>query len=631
MRTPSRHWRSRLAGCLLAMALLQPAQAEDAQAGDAGSWTINMKDTDIRDFIGAVSSITGDTLVVDPRVSGQVSVMATDPMSLPEVRRLFLSVMTVNGFAVIEDDHQTRIVPNDEAHGWAGRGGQGNDAIETRVLPVQHGVASELLPLLRPLLPANAHLAAVPTSNSLIISDRRGNIARIQTLLRQLDSPQLHDHSAYDVRHASAESLQRMLTATLGATAAGSGTRVLADPRLNRLLVFGPVQARERLIALARSLDADAPQSSTTQVMRLRHGDAKLIAQTVDAIAGSINADPQQGQSKASSLVRADESINAVVIHARPDMLRVLRDVVDQLDIPRSQVLVEAAIVEISGDIEDALGVQWAMDGGSRSAGVGGINYNDTGLSIGTLIGSLASGAIPTNLPAGALLGIGNSNFAALVTALSSSSKSNLLSTPTLLTLDHQPAEILVGQNVPFQTGSYTTSADGTSNPFTTIQRQDVGVTLKVTPHINEGGSLRLEIEQEISSLVPSPSGIQVADVITNKRSIKSTILAMDGQVIVLGGLIQDDTSERHSKVPLLGDIPGLGRLFSSTGKNRVKRNLMVFLRPTVITTPGEATSISDNKYLDLRQQSPPARRGQRALPATSQALFPDVRPPPLN
>ena len=628
MRIVFRPWLGHAAACLLAVALSLPAQAGATQAGQ---WTINMKDTDIRDFIGAVSSITGDTLVVDPRVTGQVSVMASEPMSLPEVRRLFLSVMTVNGFAVIEDDLQTRIVPNDEAHGWAGNRGSGNDAIETRVLPVQHGVAGELLPMLRPLLPANAHLAAVPTSNSLIISDRRGNIARIQALLQQLDAPRLHEHSAYDVQHASAESLQRMLTATLGTSAGSSGTRVLADPRLNRLLVFGPVQARERLIALARSLDADAPQSSTTVVMRLRHGDAKQIAQTVDAIAGSINADPQQGQSKASSLVRADESINAVVIHARPDMLRVLRDVVNQLDIPRSQVLVEAAIVEISGDIEDALGVQWAMDGGSRSAGVGGINYNDTGLSIGTLIGTLASGAMPASLPSGALLGIGNSNFAALVTALSSSSKSNLLSTPTLLTLDHQPAEILVGQNVPFQTGSYTTSADGTSNPFTTIQRQDVGVTLKVTPHINDGGSLRLEIEQEISSLVPSPSGIQVADVITNKRSIKSTILAMDGQVIVLGGLIQDDSSDQHAKVPLLGDIPGLGRLFSSTSKNRIKRNLMVFLRPTVITDMSQASGISDSKYLDLRQQAPPPRRGQTPLPANSQQLFPDLRPTPLN
>ncbi|MGN0859668.1 MAG: secretin N-terminal domain-containing protein, partial [Stenotrophomonas sp.] len=306
MRIVFRPWLRHAAACLLAVTLSLPAQAGATQAGQ---WTINMKDTDIRDFIGAVSSITGDTLVVDPRVTGQVSVMATEAMSLPEVRRLFLSVMTVNGYAVIEDDQQTRIVPNDEAHGWAGTGRSGNDAIETRVLAVQHGVASELLPMLRPLLPANAHLAAVPTSNSLIISDRRGNIARIQTLLRQLDAPVLHEHSAYDAVHASAESLQRMLTATLGASAASGGTRVLADARLNRLLVFGPVQARERLIALARSLDADAPQSSTTQVMRLRHGDAKQIAQTVDAIAGSINADPQQGQSKASSLVRADESI----------------------------------------------------------------------------------------------------------------------------------------------------------------------------------------------------------------------------------------------------------------------------------------------------------------------------------
>ena len=614
--------------CLLACAALLPLQAV-AQAPE--QWTINMKDTDIRDFIGAVSSITGDTMVVDPQVTGQVNVVAVEPMSLPEVRRLFLSVMTVHGFAVIEQENQTRVVPNELATVQAGGRARSGDSIVTRVLPVQNGAASELLPLLRPLMPPNAHLAAVPTSNSLIISDRAANIERISALMRQLDAPALHDHIAVDLQHADADGVQKMLTATLGASAAASGARVVADQRLNRLMVFGPQASQQRLASLARSLDVPATRSATTRVVRLRHGDAKQIAQTLAAIGDSIAASGEQAQGPGGNTIRADETINALVIHARPEMLQILLDVVDQLDIPRSQVLVEAAIVEVSGDIDDALGVQWAIDGGSRNSGVGGVNYNDTGLSIGTLIGSLASGAVPTVLPSGAILGLGNSNFGALVTALSSNSKTNLLSTPTLLTLDHQPAEILVGQNVPFQTGSYTTTADGASNPFTTISRQDVGVTLKVVPHINEGGTLRLEIEQEISSLAPAPSGIAVTDVITNKRSIKSTILASDGQVIVLGGLIQDDTSQRRAGIPGLSAIPGLGRLFSSTQDSRIKRNLMVFLRPTVITGSQQAGQVSQSRYLDLRQKAPPPARRAHALPDAAEQLFPQNPAPPIH
>ncbi|MNM36484.1 Type II secretion system protein D precursor [compost metagenome] len=615
---------SRLRGVLLLSLLVLMAAANANTQADATpqQWTINMKDTDIRDFIGAVANITGDTLIVDPRVVGEVTVTTQEPMTLPEVRRLFLSVMTIHDFAVIEDDAQTRVVPNDEARVFADGHGRGPDAIETRVLTVQHSVVTDLLPMLRPLVPANAHLAAVPTSNALIISDRRGNIARIEALLRQLDAPKLHGHADYSVQYASVETLQKLLQASIGATAAGSSTKVLADARTNRLLIFGPEQARQRLLELARSLDVDAPRSTTTQVIRLQHGDAKQMAQTLGAIGDSIK---QEGDDKATqfgTLIRADESLNAVVIHAKPEMLQVLADIVRQLDIPRSQVLVEAAIVEISGNIEDALGVQWALDGGSRSNGVGGINHNDTGLSIGTLLGALAAGTTPTSLPSGAILGIGNSNFGALVTALSSNSRNNLLSTPTLLTLDHEPAEILVGQNVPFQTGSYTTTGDGTSNPFTTIQRQDIGVTLKVTPHINDGGTLRLEIEQEISSLSAPPSGISLSDVITNKRSIKSTILANDGQVIVLGGLIQDDVTHGRSSVPVLGAIPGLGRLFSSTRDTRVKRNLMVFLRPTVILGQAAAGDMSARKYMDLRGAPTDKGRHANPLPPSAEQLF---------
>ena len=251
--------------------------------------------------------------------------------------------------------------------------------------------------------------------------------------------------------------------------------------------------------------------------------------------------------------------------------------------------------------------MQWAVDARGGSGGLGGTNFSGTGLSVGRVLQALQDNRNGTdnntlsNLPDGAIIGLGTDSFGVLVTALSANSKSNLLSTPSLLTLDHQKAEILVGQNVPFQTGSFTTSASGADNPFTTIERQDIGVTLKVTPHINDGASLRLEIEQEISSIAPTSQGVNAVDLITNKRSIKSTILAENGQVIVLGGLIQDDVTQADSKVPLLGDIPLLGRLFRSTKETRVKRNLMVFLRPTVIRDAAGMAALSGKKYSDIR------------------------------
>jgi general secretion pathway protein D len=277
----------------------------------------------------------------------------------------------------------------------------------------------------------------------------------------------------------------------------------------------------------------------------------------------------------------------------------------------------------MSGDFNDALGVQWAIDG-RNGGGLGGVNFSNTGLSVGTLLGAIASektGELAGALPNGLILGAGNDNFGALITALSSTGKSNLLSTPTLLTLDNQAAEILVGQNVPFQTGSYTTDAAGSSNPFTTIERKDIGVTLKVTPHINEGATLRLVIEQEISSIAPSTGlNAQAVDLVTNKRSIKSTVLADDGQVIVLGGLIQDDVTSSESKVPLLGDIPVLGRLFRSTREARQKRNLMVFLRPTVARDGAGLANLSLGKYRDLRLLG--QAHGFEQLPQQAQALF---------
>ncbi len=575
------------------------------------SWTINLKGADIREFIDQVAQISGQTFVVDPRVKGQVSVVSNTALSLGEVYQLFLSVMATHGFSVITQGDQARIVPNAEAKADADSGRAAPDRLETRLIQVQHGSATELIPLIRPLIPQYGHLAAVSSANAIIISDRSANIERIEDLLRQLDQKGQNDYSVLNLQHAWVMDTAEVLRSAIdrGQAKGATGTQVVADGRTNRLILLGPPAARAKLMALAQSLDTPTSRSANTRVIRLRHSDAKSLAETLGEISEKLKPESGgEGTGKPQTvLIRADESLNALVLLAEPDVVATLEDIVRQLDVPRAQVMVEAAIVEVSGDISDALGVQWAVDARGSTGGLGGTNFSGTGLSVGSVLQAIQDQGNGTdnntlnNLPDGAIIGLGTDSFGVLITALSANSKSNLLSTPSLLTLDHQKAEILVGQNVPFQTGSFTTSGSGADNPFTTIERQDIGVTLKVTPHINDGASLRLEIEQEISSIAPTSQGVNAVDLITNKRSIKSTILAENGQVIVLGGLIQDDVTQADSKVPLLGDIPLLGRLFRSTKETRIKRNLMVFLRPTVIRDAAGMAALSGKKYSDIR------------------------------
>ncbi len=630
--------RSYVPAVLLSLALgIQAAHAEDSgrnafvPAGNQqeAHWTINLKDADIREFIDQISEITGETFVVDPRVKGQVSVVSKAQLSLSEVYQLFLSVMSTHGFTVVAQGDQARIVPNAEAKTEAGGGQSAPDRLETRVIQVQQSPVSELIPLIRPLVPQYGHLAAVPSANALIISDRSANIARIEDVIRQLDQKGSHDYSVINLRYGwvmdAAEVLNNAMSR--GQAKGAAGAQVIADARTNRLIILGPPQARAKLVQLAQSLDTPTARSANTRVIRLRHNDAKTLAETLDQISEGMKNNGGQGGEQTGGgrpsniLIRADESTNALILLADPDTVNALEDIVRQLDVPRAQVLVEAAIVEISGDIQDAVGVQWAINKG----GMGGTrtNFGNTGLSIGTLLQALKDDKPPA-LPDGAIVGIGSSSFGALVTALSANSKSNLLSTPSLLTLDNQKAEILVGQNVPFNTGSYTTNSEGSSNPFTTVERKDIGVNLKVTPHINDGAALRLEIEQEISSIAPSVQQVSNTDIITNKRSIKSTILAENGQVIVLGGLIQDDVVQAESKVPLLGDIPWLGKLFRSTKDTHTKRNLMVFLRPTVVLDGAGLAAISGKKYSDIRvldgRRSPEGRGS--ILPSSAGQLF---------
>lgn len=427
-------------------------------------------------------------------------------------------------------------------------------------------------------------------------------------------------------RHGLASELAKVMEQSLGKSGTGAGSQVIADPRNNRLVIVGSQAARQRLANLAATLDTPASAvSGNARVIRLRHSDAKQLAEVLDAVGqgGDGRDTGAKGAAIAPgrALVKTDETQNAVVLMAEPAQVRTLENIVEQLDQPRSQVLINAAIVEISGDINDALGVQ--LGGGGSGDVMGDVSFGGAGFS---LPGS--SDSANTNMPDGGTLRLGG-HFSALITALASNTHNNVLSTPSLLTLDNQEAQILVGQNVPFKSGSYQTPGSGSENPYTTVTRQDIHLKLKVEPYINDGSTLRLEVEQENSEITPSVEGLD--DLITNKRSLKSTILAEDGEVIVIGGLIKDTERIEEYGVPLLKDIPLIGELFSWSKEAKGKTNLVVFLRPTIVRSKQDISQISRNRYDALHQvgQSSDEQKRSPSLPVDPQHLF-DGRDNPL-
>lgn len=612
---------SKIAGAVLSLGLLLSAMPSSAALTTQRLWTLNMKDAELRDLASEVGEITGKTLVVDARLQGKVSVQSSNALDKDGIYSLFLSVLRSQGFVALDQGDRVLIVPAVEAKTKSSE--QSGDEFVTRVLDLRNANAAEISGVVRPLVSDDAYVAPSASSNALVVSDSASNVERIRQVVSELDQAGNRSFSTVALKHAWASDVARTLNESISQTGNGpSDAKAVGDARSNRVILAGSAQARQRMADLVKAIDVPSNANDSARVVRLHHSDAKKLSKLLDGIGKRLedgNRGGGEGKGSGNSiLVSADESQNALVLMADPAQLSMLDKVITQLDQPRAQVLVEAAIVEVSGDINEALGVQWAARAGNVA---GGTNFSGTGLSIGTLLGNGKDKNI--TLPDGAIIGIGTSNFGALVTALSSDSKNNLLSTPSLLTLDNEAAEILVGQNVPFQTGSYTTDTAGASNPFTTVERQDVGVTLKVTPHINEGNTLRLKVEQESSELASAPPGITTSDVITNKRSVKSTILADDGQIIVLGGLIKDNVKTQVSKVPVLGSIPLLGRLFTSTKDVTEKTNLMVFLRPTLVRGSADAVNVSQRKYNDLRKlRANGDSRSGLALPADSRQLF---------
>ncbi len=680
------HFKLRPAAVVVMSAMLlaisQPASAQappprtQPRPEEGATITPNYKDADITQIIQAVGEVTGKTFIVDPRVNAKVTMLSPTPMTPAAFYEAFLSVLQVYGFVAVPAGKVIKIVPNTDQRQFPSIDlpdsvSSTSDALVTQVIPLKNLSAAQLVPLLRPLIPPYGHLAAYNAANMLIISDRAANVSRVVRIIQRMDEGgdepveviQLHNASAADVVR-----VVNSLNQGQGAEGAGALAKVVADDRTNSVLLTGEKSQRLKLKALIINMDTPLSTGGDTQVRYLRYADAEKIADklkgqataTAKAQGGPAAGGAAGGASGGSSNVDAsvtiwaDVATNALIITAPPKIMKSLMAVIDKLDIRRAQVQVEAIIVEVDVNKSSNLGVQWLLFGqGSTVVPAGVVNLPGAGTSIVDLAAtalsvvqgtatSTTTATTGTTTPAissstvgtGATVAIGRIassgvNFAALIQAIRSDGTSNIISTPSLITMNNEEAEVKVTQEIPLITGSYATttqSVAGTTSPFQTIQREEVGTILKVTPHINEGNSVQLKIEQEDSS--PGAKLADSADISTNKRSIKTTVLIEDGGIIVLGGLMSDTVTESEDRVPGLGAIPLLGNLFKSRSGSRQKKNLMVFIKPKIMRDADATENTSEAAYNEVRQTERNLNGGHiTLLPGQVQPAIPAIPP----
>ncbi|QHG68315.1 type II secretion system secretin GspD [Pseudomonas putida] len=608
---------------------LSMAWAEEPETFDDNGtpvYEVNFVDTELGEFIDSVSRITGTTFIVDPRVKGKVTVRTVDRHDADAIYDIFLAQLRAQGYAAVDlPNGSVKIVPDQAARlepvpvEPAGKQSQGSDGVATRVFNVRNAASEQMLGILKPLIdPRVGVITPYPAANLLVVTDWRSNLERIDSLLRQLDQVSDEPLQVMPLRHASAADTAQLLTRLLAREQGADSTQVVADPRSNALLVRG---STERVRALLGQLDrpSENQHNSNTQVMYLRHANAAEVVKVLRGLSqeGAVPGEAAgEGEGKDRPVMAAasdsgirleyEEGTNAVVMVGPDSELAAYRSIVEQLDIRRAQVVVEAIIAEVSDIQAQELGVQWLFADEKFGAGI--VNFGSNGVNIANIAGAAASGdseALGDLLSSttGATAGFGHIgggfNFAMLINALKGKSGFNLLSTPTLLTLDNAEASILVGQEVPFVTGSVT---QNNANPYQTIERKEVGVKLRIKPQINVDNSVRLDIVQEVSSIADSRAA---SDVITNKREIKTKVMVEDNGLVILGGLISDELSTSDQRVPLLGDIPYLGRLFRSDASKNTKQNLMVFIRPRILRDGPSLARLSEDKYRTLQQTTP--------------------------
>jgi len=582
-----------------------------AQQKEQPTHTLNLQDTDIRLLVETISDMTGKNFVVDPEVQGKITVISSQPIPKDEVYDLFLSVLSVNGYTTEEQGNVIKILPLSKSNPMYAQTDGHPDDMMTRIFRIEHMSADDVTQVIKSINP-KAKIIANADGNMLIVSDKRSHLDKMKSLIDNID---LQSDSAIELmalQHANARDVAETLTQLLDTgNNLGPQTKIVADSRTNTLVVSANPALKNKIQGIIQELDQPLQTNTQAQVVYLKYASADNLVPILTTLANS-----QQGEESTdnSISIQAHNETNSLVIKAPPAVYRNIEQAIAKLDIRRQQVLVEAIIAEVSVDNSKELGVDWyAPIAGDGDDGLVGGSFTGSQLpNLGAddpldVFGSLLSGGL--NL--GYLnFGIGNDGenqfkFGGLLRAISTDGNNNILSTPSVVTLNHQEASLSVGQEVPFVTGQYsaTGNADssGSPNPFTTIQREDVGLSLTVTPHINEGGQIVVDIAQEISSI--DPNATTAVDIVTKKRTLNTSVMIPDNSVLVLGGLIDDSVQESIKKVPLLGDIPLIRNLFRTKKRTRVKRNLMIFIHPQILHTDGHQEAITRQRYDDIRRQ----------------------------
>ncbi len=606
IKEPRNNVAKQLLGWVAALSLMAGLVA---QASADELVRINFRDADIRSVIESVAEITGKSFVLDPRVKGKVTIISPEAIDASLLYQAVLSAIQVQGFQAIEDGVVTRIVPFNQAFNFAG--GAGNNELITKVIQVDHVQVANLVPVLKPMMSSGARLQAFAQSNTLVVTDVQSNLVLLESVLKDLDDPELSAVEVISLEHISAG--EAVHIAGQLKQLKNQELSLVEDGMNNRVIVSGPGAARRAFKTMLKTLDQPSTKKGSVEVIYLDYSRAAEMKPIVEGmlqsdiflqLAGEAGA---EGKSKSNYQIQIDELSNALVVAAPTAVIREIKNVVTQLDRSRPQVLIEAVIAELSEDQAKRLSAQLAYTSKNHGGyltkfdnllttliGVGA--DGDVSSADATALGAALGTAATTIGVAGDFDPVTGKGIGVLIQALKTDGSTKILSTPSVVTLDNEEATLSVGEEVPFQTGSFTSSNNGSNNPFTTINREEVGVKLKVKPQISKGDSVRLEIEQESSKVKSGEPGLQT----TSKSTMQTNVLIQDGELLILGGLIEDQTNGTATKVPLLGDIPLLGRLFRSTSKSDSQSVLMMFIRPTIIRTAEDARNLSESKYRHL-------------------------------
>ena len=577
------------------------------------TYILNYEEVDIKKVTQDIAQFSKKTVILDPRVKGKITIYSNAELDRDQVWNVYLRTMQVNGFSAVADDGFVRIVPENEATRDESFDINNRSDFLTEVIPLQNRSSAEVLPMIKPITGRQSHLSSINSINSILLVDRASNINRIKSLLNDLDINNSAKISIIKLNNLPSIEAVRILE-KLKAQNNPTINKFVSVPFApsNSIIISANDFVTENIKKTLASLDADITNSDETiEVVYLKYAKSNEVASILNSISGRFmsNSDGK------STVITSHEKTNSIVISSDQSNISTLKNLISKLDIRRAQVLVEAVIVELSENAANDLGVETVFSGGSENGEIpiGITRFNDSGPDLLSIVGGAADDtntALTTNSLTSLLntqgivagfgdLSAGGDSFAAIINAISRDVNSNILSTPSLLAMDNETASYIIGQEIPITTGESLGSNN--ANPFRTTSRQEVGIKLDITPQINEGSSVLLEIKIEVSGVAGTvSSGV---DLITNKRAIETTALADDGQTIVLGGLIDDDTQETISKVPLLGSIPVFGKLFQSKSKTNIKKNLMIFIRPRIMTDSNSVYDVSSEKYNYIKAQ----------------------------